>query len=224
MEECAFIGRVSGATSGLDCSAAGTMAGATCFSRSSLGVVARGGSTAAITSVFTSSSGSGALSSLSAPACVESKRTRSSISSWTSGAGGIERQLAITLRSLRASMRSAFTSGVGSRFVRNSIVRSSDRSSEAKDDDAAGVPLRAALSTGPSGLGVLLELPLGDDPQHRREAEAVDFARVKEAIVEEQPAHRGEADAEHERGDEAAEDDDPVGDARGASRLEGGVE
>src|SRR4029079_14381632 len=111
----------------------------------------------------------------SAPACVESKRTRSSISSWTSGGGGIERQLATTLRSLRASMRSAFTSGVGARFVRNSIVRSRDRSSDAKDDDGAGLPLRAALSTGPSGLGLLPELRLGDDPQHRRETEGVDF-------------------------------------------------
>src|SRR5262249_44735702 len=117
-------------------------------------------------------------------------------------------------------MRRAFTSAVASRFVKNSIVRSRDRSSEEKDDDCAWSPLRAALCTGPPGLGLLVRRRLGDDPQHRYEAEAVYLARVEEAIIEEHAARRGEDDADDERGGEAAEDDDPVGRARGAGRLE----
>src|SRR3954463_1735854 len=108
-------------------------------------------------------------------------------------------------------MSRALDSAVVSPFVRNSIVRSSERSSEAKDDGVAGVPPRAALSTDPSGLGRLFHLLFRDDPEDRHQTEPFDLAGVEEAIVEEEAARRGEDDAGEERGDKARDDDGPVG-------------
>src|SRR5262249_33271675 len=84
---------------------------------------------------------------MTAPTEVESSRTRSSISECTAAGGGMDRQLATTLRNRRASMSSARASRVCCPPVRQSMVRSRVRSSETRDVGGALAP-PAALGTG----------------------------------------------------------------------------
>src|SRR5262249_21752147 len=134
---------------------------------------------------------------------VESWSTRSSISSCTSGGGGIDRQLATTLRRRRASMSRARPCDVCVPVTRQSIVRSSVRSRDAKDDVAPFAPFAplAALGTGWSPLGIALALLVftlaaRNDAEHGHHHDGFDLAGREEPIVEEEAPRRREHHAD----------------------------
>src|SRR5262245_44552376 len=125
------------------------------------------------------------------PSAAEKLATRANIASRTSEGGGIESQLAMMLRSRRASTLRARTCGVWSVLLSRWITSSSDRSIRANREGAPPV----ALATPPS--------PAVGTTRHRRQdrgkAQPLDIGAVVDAVVEEQPPQGRQANAEQDR-------------------------